>query len=70
MPPDRRSVAEFQSLFYWNGLLRYADNLLAITICVVVSILVLLEWSSEASLGAAVGGGAIRFNPCSIGMVF
>ena len=38
--------------------------------CAGVSILVLLEWSSEDKCVAGVHVGASRFNPCSIGMVF
>ena len=36
----------FQSLFYWNGLLRGMIDL-ALAADIMVSILVLLEWSSE-----------------------
>ena len=46
--PSTISADRFQSLFYWNGLLRrQAQN--GTVIVAGVSILVLLEWSSEVS---------------------
>ena len=46
---DDAEQSQFQSLFYWNGLLRFC-SVQTRAMSERVSILVLLEWSSEAEV--------------------